>query len=111
MAKGYSTDLRDPVRAAVKPHASLILRPRLLSAGCMLITTIGLHFRRVTIGLNDVLVLAKCKTNKYKRDQDCSAYHQPMRILHCGENGQLGCLTSFAFSRQPQSVWMSFVGP
>jgi hypothetical protein len=38
------------------------------------------------IGLNDAFVLAKCKTDKSKRDQDGSAYHQPMRILHCGES-------------------------
>jgi hypothetical protein len=36
------------------------------------------------IGLNDVLS---------KRDQDGSAYHQPMRILHCGESAQLVRLT------------------
>jgi len=45
------------------------------------------------IGLNDVLVLAKCKTDKSKRDQDGSAYHQPMRILQCGESAQLVRLT------------------
>ena len=59
----------------------------------LLIISLGLHFRRVMIGLNDVLILAKCKTDKSKRDQDGSAYHQPMRILHCGESAQLVRLT------------------
>jgi hypothetical protein len=59
----------------------------------LLIISLGLHFRRVMIGLNDVLFFAKWKTDKSKRDQDGSAYHQPMRILHCGESVQLVRLT------------------
>jgi hypothetical protein len=36
---------------------------------------------------------AGAQTDKSKRDQDGSAYHQPMRILHCGESAQLVRLT------------------
>jgi hypothetical protein len=41
--------------------------------------------RQLKIVFN-ALVLAKCKTNKSERHQDGSSYHQPMRILHCGEH-------------------------
>ena len=40
----------------------------MLIVPALLIISLGLHFRRVMIGLNYVLVLAKCKTDKSKRE-------------------------------------------
>jgi hypothetical protein len=43
--------------------------------------------------VNRIADQAGAQTDKSKRDQDGSAYHQPMRILHCGESAQLVRLT------------------